>query len=360
VERKGHIYKEIKMIKNKLELLKKLSSLLKISFNQPGLVILLSSAQKEHRLVEDKFAEMFSECECAKNSVFPFKELNAVKYFEKNFFSILFLSIFKAVGIPEERILRYGVILHALRTIITCTDNILDDENKGPVFLNADLDNPVLNNTMLSLLAHKVMGQAIREVSHTPETAARIEAKILDSICSIGKGENVTKIDDVMPVPDKITENVHMKIGGELLRLALIAPLENERELISELQYMESGVLGIGVALQMLDDVTDAAEDLLDIKSNYLASWIMYQSEDGIFSLDDLKEYADTRGQNFCTDFKCSVASVVNSAIEKALDGFDMLCCGGFPITRIQAVGILKLMFGLRGLTQEWKVSRYA
>jgi hypothetical protein len=86
----------------------------------------------------------------------------------------------------------------------------------------------------------------------------------------------------------------------------------------------------------------------------------MYQGEDGIFSFEDLKEYADTSGQNFCTDFKHSVASVVNSAIEKALDGFNMLCCGGFPITRIQAVGILKLMFGLRGLAQEWKMSRYA
>lgn len=345
---------------NKLELLKKLSSLLKISLNQPGLVILLSSAQKEHRLVEEKFTEMLSECECGKNSVLPFKDLNPVKYFEKNFFSILFLSIFKAVGIPEERIMNYGVILHALRTIITCTDNILDDEKKGSIFLNAGLDNAVLNNTMLTLLAQKVMGQAIREVSHIPETAARIEAVILDSICSIGKGENITKIDDVMPVPEEITNNVHMKIGGELLRLALIAPLENERELISELQYMESGVLNIGISLQMLDDVTDVAEDLLDIKSNYLASWIMYQGEDGIFSFDDLKEYADTSDQNICTDFKCSVASVVNSAIKKALDGFDMLCCGGFPITRIQAIGILKLMFGLRGLTQEWKMSSYA
>ncbi len=132
------------MIRKKQELLKKLSSLLKISFNQSGLVKLLSSAQKEHRLVEDKFSEMLCECECARNSVFPFKELNAFKYFEKNFFSILFLSIFKAVGIPEGRILKYGVILHALRIIITCTDNILDDENKGPVFLNAELDNPVL------------------------------------------------------------------------------------------------------------------------------------------------------------------------------------------------------------------------
>jgi len=348
------------MIKNKLELLKKLFSLLKISYNQPGLVMLLSSAQKQHRLVEDKFSELLCECECARNSVFPFKALNAVKYFEKNFFSILFLSIFKAVGISDERILKYGVILHALRIIITCTDNILDEEHKGPVFLNAELDNPVLNNTMLSLLAHKVMGQAIREVSRDVATAARIESKILDSICSIGKGENVTKIDGEMPIPQEIIENVHMKIGGDLLRLALIAPVENESGFNSELQHMESGVLGIGIALQMLDDVTDTVEDLSKTKANYLASWIIYQGEDGTFSFSDLKEYADKKENNFCADFSRSVASVVNEAIEKALDGFDMLCCGGFPITRVQAIGILKLMFGLRGLAREWEMSKYA
>ena len=213
---------------------------------------------------------------------------------------------------------------------------------------------------MLSLLAHKVMGQVIREVSHNAETAAHIETVILDSICSIGKGENVTKLDDAMPVPQKITENVHMKIGGELLRLALIAPVENERGFNSELQYMESGVLEIGVALQMLDDVTDAAEDLSNTKANYLASWIIYYGEDGTFSFNDLKEYADKKENNFCTDFSRSVASVVNQAIEKALDGFDMLCSGGFPINRVQAVGILNLMFGLRGLSQEWKMSSYA
>ena len=97
---------------NKLELLKNLSSLLKISLNHPRLVILLSSAQKEHRRVEEKFAEMLSTCECGKNSVLHFKDLNPVKYFENNFFSILFLSIFKAVGLPEEKINKYGVILH--------------------------------------------------------------------------------------------------------------------------------------------------------------------------------------------------------------------------------------------------------
>ncbi len=348
------------MVKNKLDLLKELSLILKISFTQPGLVKLLSSAQKKHRLVEERFAEMLCECECAKNSMFPFKELNAVEYFEKNFFSILFLSIFRVTNIPKERIIHYGVILHALRIIITCTDNMLDNENKGPVFLNSKLDNLVLNNSMLSLLAHKVMGQAIRKVSHNDETAAHIEASILDSIFSIAKGENAAKVDDIMPVPEKIIENVHMKIGGELLRLALIAPIKNEIDLNRNLQIMESGVLKIGAGLQMLDDLTDVTEDMSDAKVNYLASWIIYRSEDGIFSFEDLREYTNKKEKDFCTDFNLSVTSVVNKAIEEALDGFDILCQGGFPITRLKAIGILKVMFRLRGLTQEWKLSSYS
>ncbi len=170
----------------------------------------------------------------------------------------------------------------------------------------------------------------------------------------------MTKIDGEMPIPQEITEKVHMKIGGELLRLALIAPVENESSFNSELQYMEPGVLEIGVSLQMLDDVTDAAEDLSKTKANYLAGWIIYHGEDGTFSFNDLKKYADNKENDFCTDFSRSVATVVNDAIERALDGFDMLCSGGFPITRVQTIGILKLMFGLRGLSREWELSKYA
>ena len=52
------------------------------------------------------------------------------KYAQKNFFSILFLSIYRALNIPCSRRIMYGIMNHSIRGIVTGTDNILDDEYK--------------------------------------------------------------------------------------------------------------------------------------------------------------------------------------------------------------------------------------
>ncbi|MGZ4881858.1 MAG: hypothetical protein ACXV7G_12510, partial [Halobacteriota archaeon] len=53
-----------------------------------------------------------------------------LKYAQKNFFSILFLSIYRALNIPCSRRIMYGIMNHSIRGIVTGTDNILDDEYK--------------------------------------------------------------------------------------------------------------------------------------------------------------------------------------------------------------------------------------
>ncbi len=54
-------------------------------------------------------------------------------YFRKNFFSITFLALYRSVGVPPERRLFYGVVNHAIRGVVTASDNILDDEYKLPL-----------------------------------------------------------------------------------------------------------------------------------------------------------------------------------------------------------------------------------
>jgi len=313
-------------------------------------------------VVEDTFASILARAKCGQNATYPNRRLSSVKYFETNFFSILFLSIFKAAGISQQNIIHYGVILHALRTIVTCSDNILDNEKKGPVFLNAGLSSTVLDNVMLTLMAHKSLEQSIRMVTESGAVADRIENALLDSLCSVAGGESMSNMDrfNGLPMPEEIIEKVHRKIGGELLRLALIAPLQNETELQPVLKNMEDGVLLIGTALQMLDDVTDVTEDLLANKANLLASWIVYKSCDEYWTYDQLNQRAAHDAADFKTLFPNSTAGVVNTAIEKALNGFDMLARGGYPINRSVATALLKLMFSLRGLSDEWHLSNYA
>ncbi|MGL5057293.1 MAG: hypothetical protein ACRC6A_08030, partial [Fusobacteriaceae bacterium] len=46
---------------------------------------------------------------------------------KKNFFTILMLSTFKKSGLSDKKIIEYGKISFALRTIITSTDNMIDN-----------------------------------------------------------------------------------------------------------------------------------------------------------------------------------------------------------------------------------------
>lgn len=344
-------------------LFNKFSDFLTLGLKQPELLFLLSQATKEHKQVEGKFKEMLSQCQCGRKALFPNGKLNLFEYFERNFFSILFLSIFNAVKIPKEKRMIYGVVVHAIRTIVTCTDNLLDKEKKGAVFLNLGLKNSILDNVILLLMSQRVLSQATKQASKDENTAEQIEGEIFDSLCSIAKGEslaNVTNEITALPKPEDIIETIHKKIGGELLRLALIAPLKNEVEIHQQLGHMEAGVLDVGLALQMLDDVVDFSDDIIAGKINLLASWIIHRGSDGFYTYPELREKVQNSKEDIKNVFSVSRMEVINAAIDRALEGFEQLSCGGYPIDRSAATSVLGTMFRLRGLDMEWQLSDYA
>lgn len=351
-------------MKNNIEnsLFDKLSGLLSITVKHPKFLYLLVKATREHRAVEERFANLLSQCECAHNAVYPNQKLSDIKYFEKNFFSILFLSTFISAGIEKDYRVKYGVIIHAIRTIITCTDNILDNEEKGAVFLNAGIDNRILDNTMLSLLCQRMISETIRDVVKDESKSGRIESELLDSIYSVAKGETLASPGKTSQVktPEDIIENIHKKIGGELLRLALVVPLRNEYKMPESLRNVEAGVLKIGLALQMLDDVTDFVEDVRQSKTNLLESVIICKSLDGSYSIEQLQAVATKEQIDVGKYFKQSKNFIVNMSITKAMEGFELLSKANFPVNHDQSKDILKLMFHLRGLDKEWMQSEYA
>jgi geranylgeranyl pyrophosphate synthase len=337
---------------------RKYQEFMKLGFQGPRLLSLLNRAVQEHQQVEDLFAERIKQSRCGSGVIFPYRHLSKPLYFERNFFSILFLSIFISLDIPLNRRIRYGVILHCLRTIVTSADNILDQEKNGAVLLEENRSNPVLKNILLTLMSQTVICQTIREMVDTAAEAGRIESTLLDCMDSIAAGESMTSMQgrDEIPSPDELIRNVHEKIGGELLRLALVVPLEIEVTLREPLQLMEKGILAIGVALQMLDDVVDLEEDLHAEKTNLLASWIVHQVHE--MTWPQLHEL-EASGQFPAERFERLRMDLINAAIEKALGGFDYLAQTGYPVKRNQARSILKIMFRLRGLEKEWNESAY-
>lgn len=349
------------MITGQNILFDKFSTFFSLGLKQPDLLFLLASSTREHKHVESMYKQMLGRFHSGENATFPNRDLNTFKYFEHNFFSILFLSLFKVLGIPTERRLNYGVIIHAIRTVVTCTDNILDNENKGAVFLNLGLNNTVLDNVILSLLSQNIVGRALKNISDDEDIAEQAEEQILDSLSSIAKGESLTAAGslDPLPEPEDIIENIHKKIGGELLRLALIAPLKNEIQLQPQLKLVESGILSIGIGLQMLDDVVDFQEDIIVNKTNLLASWIIYKEDNG-YTYQALKDIANSEETDVQNLFYTSQMEIINAAIGRALDGFDRFASVGYPINRAAAISVVKTMFKLRGLEKEWQKSNFA
>lgn len=86
---------------------------------------------KEHKRVEEDIALHLQDCLADKYIAHTAKHVkNPLNYAQKNFFSILFLATYKAIGISPERRHFYGMLNHCLRGIVTGADNILDNEYK--------------------------------------------------------------------------------------------------------------------------------------------------------------------------------------------------------------------------------------
>ena len=339
--------------------IQKLSTFLPLGLKQGKFLILLNKAMKEHQVMEAEYIKLARKS--LPDEKFLLKEIPGMsKYFQHNFFSILFLSLFISAKIPHERRIKYGIILHSLRTIVTCTDNILDKEQKGSIFLEAHISNTVLNNVMLCLIAQKIICNTVSQIALNTSATEGMESRILENICSVARGEDVVKFesDSSLLEPDEIIDNIHAKIGGQLLQLALVAPLANEIDSHYVLKQFEQGILKIGISLQMLDDCVDIEEDLVENKNNLLLSQAIYNKLDGHYSIDQLKKLsADNNLNNL---LKLSRKFIINNAIQIALEGFDILCDGGYPVNRSDTTIIIKTMFNLRGLGDDWKQSNFA
>lgn len=341
-------------------LLKRISIFAEMGLKNPRLMALLTKAASEYRLVEAEWERFLKDLKFAQNAHFVNKTLSSTAYFEKNFFSILLLSILISAEIPKYRRLKYGLLLQALRTIVTCTDNILDHEQKGAIRLETKLNNPVLDNVLLTLAAQKVLLCASCCLCSEPFGAERLQKRLLDSLFAVAQGESAASLlpGETYPIPEQIIETVHKKIGGQLLGLALVGPMENESEHRAALEPMEQGILAIGTALQMLDDITDIVEDWAVGKKNYLASWMMYHSP--VISMNALNDIVTGDTSQVAIKLGSNRITAIDQAICKALEGFDLLHQGGYPVNHEQALVLLRIMFRLRGLGADWEQSSYA
>ncbi len=314
---------------------------------------------KEHQMMEKSIIAMLSaELEEKYIDQNRITRLSPITYAQKNFFSILFLSIYRTVGISSERRLFYGIINHCLRGLVTGTDNLLDNEYKEMLPLgfaeSAYKFKSVMHILLFDRFLFKIIGRMQDDGMITKDDVDRLHGAIFKAIVPIGAEEALEEggVKTILR-PEEILSAVHIYKGGRLLCLAFVAPLLLEHRPHARLVTAEKGIYCIGISLQLIDDITDFYEDIAAGNHNYLVSSVHWNGsmEEKEQLVGILRSHGDeTRAGPVEQLFPSTVRLVIGKAIDEAMEGFRLLESVGYWCTQVQAMALVKYLFTLRGL----------
>lgn len=313
---------------------------------------------REHRAVEDAALGIFQQFLPERYRAAGKINRRGLQYMQRHFFSTLFLSVYKALGIGPERRRFYGVINHCLRGIVTGADNLLDNEYKELLPLNFPAGAERFKSVMHILLFDRILEQIIRQEAVAGNLDHRMISTLHQSLFAamlpIGAGEAREEegVSEIL-TPAEILSSVHMYKGGELLCLSFVAPLLIETARIEAVRRARDGIRRIGIALQIIDDLTDFYEDLANRNHNYLVSVIFHETvPDEKAALADLIIGPDVSGPPIEQGFPGAVRLVMERGVGEALAGFDLLQLAGYWLDRRQAAKLIRFLFTLRGVPQ--------
>ena len=324
---------------------------IKVIIQNPKLFKLFWESMVIHKEVEKRLKKELSEFKLGDKIKIKNDNLDNKKYFEKNFFSLFFLTLFKYLSIERNKIVDYGTILYLLRAIITATDNIIDREDKGTIELNIKSDRE-LKNILIILFSQEILQSTFDNLTDG-KNRKELSKKILDVMYDIANGEAAAKLNyyENYPSFEFIEREIHKKIGGELLGLSIDSAITIEEDKREDLIIFRKAVVEVGMALQGLDDMTDVLEDIDDNRTNLFIAFLL-ESKD--FTYESLKNIKID--EKFIINNKDKYKKFMERCINLALSGFDQLNERGYPINRKQALKIMGFMFKMRGLEKEWKI----
>ena len=312
---------------------------------------------KEHRRVEEETLELLRSFLAAEYIAPPAKPLGTLGYTQKNFFSILFLSIYRAVGVGPRRRHLYGVLNHSIRGIVTATDNLLDDEYKEVLPLRfaagAARFKSVMHILLFDRFLARVTESAVRDGLIDEGGRKQLLQGIFEALVPIG-AEEASEEGGVHVVlsPEEIMSSVHVHKGGNLLRLAFVAPRLIETDCAPAIAQADQGVFRIGMALQAIDDLTDFYDDIRDRRHNYLVSSIIHEGT----AEERRRCEALLAGKGDETPveeaYAASVSRVMGRAVGEALGGFELLAEAGFWLDRRKALELIRYLFKLRSVAR--------
>ena len=287
----------------------------------------------------------------------PDQENNHLEFLQRNFFLILFLSVFEQLGCERARLDLYARLDLCIKGIITAGDNLFDDQNKQMLplqFSDGGTRFPsILQMLCFTRLVERVLNAGVEASTITREQADQFQRSFLTNIASIGalEGSEESGVDEIIPVEHMI-DKVHRVRGGALFSLAFIAPdLLEDDNIAQTLAIARDAIIKLGVAFQIVDDITDFEFDLTRNSHNILTAYAYHSENEGERALiREMLKTKTTDGQVVELAFPDATQAALKRARDEVRSAFEGLKGTGFWIAPDKADLFVEAIVGIEGV----------
>lgn len=284
-------------------------------------------------------------------------------FLQEYFFLVLFRSIFRSLGVPDERLQTYTELNFCVKGTITAADNLFDDQAKSLLPLAAHSGarfQSILQLMSFERLLRGVLDRAEGRELIDSTQARSIQRALLDRMAEIGvlEGSEEGGVDDI-PHPDAMVEAVHRVRGGALFALAFAAPAVLESgPLALSMQVAEEAIARLGTAFQIVDDLTDFEFDVGRKSHNLLVAQVHHLgTPEERAALQPLWEGAPIPDGVVESVFPESAHAVLDRAYEEATAAFRSLHDLGFWFDPDLSREVVHAIVGLDGVARMQAIS---
>jgi hypothetical protein len=258
-----------------------------------------------------------------------------------NHFSVLFIGVFRLLGIPAPRRRLYARINHCLRAWVTACDNLLDGELRETLLTDLPAGAAVFKSAHTLLVVDRIFFLMLREAESTgviaPAEAERLIAVSLGALTASGRQEAEEEHGVAGRLrPAHVLREVHGRKAGMLFTAPLAAPRAlGDTGTGRRFSDLSRGLHRFGLGVQILDDLNDLGQDLAGRRQNYFASVIAHGMDAAERSrLAALEGDAAVRADGgLWKHFPKGLARTQTECLAQFRTGVDLLCRGGLTLS---------------------------
>jgi hypothetical protein len=265
-----------------------------------------------------------------------------------NHFSVLFVAVFRLLGIPAPRRRLYAGVNHCLRAWVTACDNLLDGEARETILTDLPAGAAVFKSAHTLLVVDRVFFLMLREAESagviTPAEAERLVAVSLGALTASGRQEAEEEHGVAGRLsPARVLREVHGRKAGMLFTAPLAAPRAlGDTGTGRRFNDLARGLHRFGLGVQILDDLNDLGQDLAGRRQSYFASVIAHGADAGERArLGALEGDASVRADDMLwKHFPQGLARTQTACLAQFRAGVDLLFRGGLPLSRAERVAL--------------------